>query len=269
VTVCRDTVRSAPNRSFCRAGIVPAADAFLATKDRRCSAAGCGTSRTAVRHGEARRRVGCLQGGGRLQPWRGRVKSALAACSSGASWSWCPHGRGPNATRRHGEVQAGRRRGRPQDRHDPTAAHVPPRSGPLPEDSTQRRRTSRTAVPDGRAARIRATACPNVSDFDGRPSWPAGASTSVATLRRTLSLASACLMARVSPACVMDTVRVARVAARVFQRRRDGRRRELTQRHCPDAVDDRNGSHRELDGEIHIASDLVGDTGIEPVTSSV
>jgi hypothetical protein len=67
----------------------------------------------------------------------------------------------------------------------------------------------------------------------------------------------------------MDTVRVARVAARVFQRRRDGRRRELTQRHCPDAVDDRNGSHRELDGEIHIASDLVGDTGIEPVTSSV
>jgi hypothetical protein len=31
----------------------------------------------------------------------------------------------------------------------------------------------------------------------------------------------------------------------------------------------RNGSHWELDREIHIASDLVGDTGIEPVTSSV
>ena len=31
----------------------------------------------------------------------------------------------------------------------------------------------------------------------------------------------------------------------------------------------RNGSHRDLDREIHIATDLVGDTGIEPVTSSV
>jgi hypothetical protein len=31
-----------------------------------------------------------------------------------------------------------------------------------------------------------------------------------------LSLASAYLMARVSPACVMDSVRVARVAARSF-----------------------------------------------------
>ena len=38
----------------------------------------------------------------------------------------------------------------------------------------------------------------------------------VATLRRTLSLASACLMARVSPACAIATVRVARVAARSF-----------------------------------------------------
>jgi hypothetical protein len=38
----------------------------------------------------------------------------------------------------------------------------------------------------------------------------------MATLRRTLSLASACLMARASPACVMATVRVARVAARSF-----------------------------------------------------
>ena len=35
-------------------------------------------------------------------------------------------------------------------------------------------------------------------------------------MRRTLSLASACLMARVSPACAMATVRVARVAASSF-----------------------------------------------------
>jgi protein gp37 len=40
-----------------------------------------------------------------------------------------------------------------------------------------------------------------IRDLDGRPPWPAGVSTSVATLRRTLSLASACLIARVSPAC--------------------------------------------------------------------
>jgi Ca2+/Na+ antiporter len=46
--------------------------------------------------------------------------------------------------------------------------------------------------------------------------WPAGVPTSVATLRRTLSLASACLIARASPACVMATVRVARVATRSF-----------------------------------------------------
>ena len=38
----------------------------------------------------------------------------------------------------------------------------------------------------------------------------------MATLRRTLSLASAYLIARVSSACVMPTVRVARVAARSF-----------------------------------------------------
>jgi hypothetical protein len=52
----------------------------------------------------------------------------------------------------------------------------------------------------------------------GRAAFLAGGcvSTSVATLRRTLSLASACLMARVSPACAMATVRVARVAARSF-----------------------------------------------------
>src|SRR5271163_3236987 len=58
---------------------------------------------------------------------------------------------------------------------------------------------------------------PECERLDGRPSWPAGASTSMATLRRTLSLASACLMARVSPACVMPTVRVARAAARPFR----------------------------------------------------
>ena len=43
----------------------------------------CGMSRTAARHGEARRRVGRLQRGWRPQPGRGRVKSALAACSTG------------------------------------------------------------------------------------------------------------------------------------------------------------------------------------------
>ncbi len=86
-----------------------------------------------------------------------------------------------------------------------------------------------------------------MSNLDGRPPWPAGVSTSVATLRRTLSLASACRMARVSPACAMATVRVARVVPD-----------HMAAGMAPTVI------LRKID----IAADLVGDTGIEPVTSS-
>ncbi len=116
--------------------------------------------------------------------------------------------------------------------------------------------------------------------LDGRPSWPAGVSTSVATLRRTLSLASACLMARVSPACVMPTVRVARVAARSFSADRTVAAESSRSGTAP--MISMSGSRASrwvltvtgmapmvISAQIDIAADLVGDTGIEPVTSSV
>lgn len=61
-------------------------------------------------------------------------------------------------------------------------------------------------------AAISAAACRKVRDRDGRPSWPVGVSISAATLRRTLSLASACRITLVSEACVIASVRVERVA---------------------------------------------------------
>jgi hypothetical protein len=77
---------------------------------------------------------------------------------------WCRHGRVPSATRRNEEVPAGRRRSRPPGRHDPTAAHVPPRSGRLPGGL---RNVGVQAVRPRHPDWIRATACPNVSDFAG------------------------------------------------------------------------------------------------------
>jgi hypothetical protein len=58
-----------------------------------------------------------------------------------------------------------------------------------------------------------ATACSSMRDFDGRPSWPLGVSTNVATLRATRLLVSACRIARFSARCPMVTAALEYAAA--------------------------------------------------------
>src|SRR5215831_8912742 len=64
-----------------------------------------------------------------------------------------------------------------------------------------------------RAVVMTAAAWSRVSDLDGRPCWPLGASARAATLRATRSLASACRMARLSARCPMVTAAVEYPAA--------------------------------------------------------
>ena len=83
-------------------------------------------------------------------------------------------------------------------------------------------------------------ACWNISDLDGRPSWPAGVSTSVATLRRTLSLVSLGVPDRPREGRVRHEHHACGTSGReVFQRRPDMGRRKFTQRHRPDDADER------------------------------
>jgi hypothetical protein len=81
-------------------------------------------------------------------------------------------------------------------------------------------RQVRTAAWDARLAGLRAaisaTACPKVSDLDGRPlRCPFGGLTSAATFRPTRSSRSACRIARTSTLCAICTVRVETRTARL------------------------------------------------------
>ena len=135
--------------------------------------------------------------------------------------------------------------GLPPGRRDPTAVHAPLRFGRPP--GTQNNVGMQAVRP---CRRIRATACPNVSDFDGRPSWPTGCIKKRGDIAAHFVVSLGVPDGPRSPACVLATVRVVRVTGSVPARATGM---------APTA----------MPTEVDIAADLVGDTGIEPVTSSV